>query len=158
MACLAPRYVRPSSAITGKGRCDIARPTKRTPEVEKRITDALAGGASRRLACEYAGISQETFSVWCKRYLDFLEAVTRAEAQCEMSAILSLRQGWMQSNDWRAGLEWLKRRRPKEWGDVTRHEIVNMVREMARATNGDEDAAVAEAEAYLKEMRRGARS
>src|SRR6187551_1185518 len=111
----------------------MARPTKYTPEVEKRITDALAGGASRRLAAEYGGIHEDTFQLWMRRYSDFSEAVTRAEAQCEMSAIMSLRAGWAQTGDWRAGLEWLKRRRPKEWGDVTRHEIVNMVREMAQA-------------------------
>jgi transposase-like protein len=136
----------------------MARPTKYSPEVEKRITDALAGGASRRLAAEYGGIHETTLIDWMHRYPNFASAVIRAEAQCEMSAVLSLRQGWMQSNDWRAGLEWLKRRRPKEWGDVTRHEIVNSVRELARASGADEDAAVAEAEAFLKEMRRGARS
>ncbi len=136
----------------------MARPTKRTPEVEKRIMDALAAGGSRRLACEYAGIDQKTLENWMKRYSDFFDAVIRAESQCEMSAILSLRAGWAQTGDWRAGLEWLKRRRPKDWGDVTRHEIVNMVREMAQAEGKDANAAVAEAEAYLKEMRRGARS
>lgn len=135
----------------------MARPSKRTPEREKRIMEALSAGASRKASAEYAGINEETLIAWMKRYLDFKSAVIEAESKVEVSAIVSVRKAWM-DGDWRAAIEWLKRRRSKEWGDVTRHEIVSMVREMARATNGDEDAAVAEAEAYLKDLRRGARS
>ncbi len=135
----------------------MARPSKRTPEVEKRIMDALAAGASRKTAAEYGGIDEVTLIRWMQRFENFASAVIRAETQCEVSAIISLRQGWM-AGDWRAGLEWLKRRRPKEWGDVTRVEIISSVRELARATGADEDAAVAEAMAYLKEVRGHARA
>src|SRR5215218_9410207 len=134
----------------------MARPTKYTPEREKRIIDALSGGVSRKAAAEYAGIDQDTLTSWMKRYSDFSAAVIRAESSCEVSAIVSLRQAWM-GGDWRAGLEWLKRRRHQEWGDIQRLEIVASVREMARAAGKDEDAAVAEAVQILKELR-GARN
>lgn len=135
----------------------MARPTKYSPETAKDVLDTLSLGCSRKAAAEAAGIDQDTLANWMRRYSDFSAAVLRTEAEVERSAVVSVRKAWM-AGDWKAAIEWLKRRRPKEWGDVTRHEIVNMVREMARATNGDEDAAVAEAESYLKEMRRGARS
>lgn len=129
------------------------RKTKRTPDVERKIIEALNAGTTRRAACAYAGIHQDTFYVWMNRHPEFADAVIRAEASCEVSAIISLRQGWM-SGDWRAAVEWLKRRQPQEWGDAARIEIVNSVRELARAAGADEDAAVAEAEAYLRETRR----
>ena len=134
----------------------MARPTKYTPEVEKRIVDALAGGVSRKAAAEYGGIDEVTLIRWMHRYASFASAVTRAESSVEVSAIVSVRQAWM-AGDWRAAIEWLKRRRSAEWGDVQRIEVINSVREMARMAGADEDAAVAEAEAYLQELRRGRR-
>jgi hypothetical protein len=140
----------------------MARPgpkTKYTPERVKRITDALTAGMSRGGACAYAGIDQDTLSNWMKRYSEFSVAVIEAEAACEFRATLTIRQAFS-NGDWKAALEWLKRRRSSDWGDVQRIEIVNAVREMARAEGKDEAAAIAEAEAYLRETRgyvRGAR-
>lgn len=130
----------------------MARPTKYGPESEKRIIEALSAGVSRKTASEYAGIDQDTLIRWMKRYTDFADAVRAAESKVEVSAVVSVRQAWM-AGDWRAAIEWLKRRRPKEWSETHRLEIVTTVREMARAAGQDEDAAVAEAEQILKELR-----
>jgi len=42
------------------------RPTKYNEETETRITQALRAGNTRRAACAYAGISQDTFANWLK--------------------------------------------------------------------------------------------
>lgn len=130
----------------------MARPSKRTPEIEKRIMEALSAGVSRKTASEYAGIDQTTLINWMKRYPDFSNAVIEAESKVEVSAVVSVRQAWM-AGDWRAAIEWLKRRRSKEWSETHRLEIIQSVRELARMTNRDEESAVAEAEAILKELR-----
>ena len=133
----------------------MARPSKRTPEVEKRIMEALSAGMSRRGASEYGGIDQSTLENWMKRYSDFSEAVVAAEAQCELRAVLTIRQAF--TDDWKAAAFWLERRRNKEWGRQVKVELINTVREMARAAGVDEDAAIAEVEQILRETR-GARS
>lgn len=137
----------------------MARPTKYGPEIEKRIIEALSAGASRRAAAQYAGIDETTLIHWMKRYSNFASAVIAAESRVEVSAIVAVRKAWM-DGDWRAAIEFLKRRRSSEWGETQRIEIIQSVREMARAANQDEEAAVAEAEQILREIRgsRNARS
>lgn len=134
----------------------MARPTKYTPAMVKKVLDALAAGVSRRAAAEYAGIDEKTLITWMQRYASFSSAVIEAETKVEVSAVVSIRQAWM-AGDWRAAVEWLKRRRSKDWSETHRLEIVSTVREMARAAGQDEEAAVAEAETILKELR-GARN
>ena len=134
----------------------MARPSKRTPEVEKRIMEALQAGTSRRGAAEYGGIDQTTLITWMQRFPDFANAVVAAEAQTELRAVLTIRQA-ITGGDWKAAAFWLERRRNKEWGRQVKVELINTVREMARAAGVDEDAAVAEVEQILKETR-GARA
>jgi transposase len=130
----------------------MARPSKYTPEMEKKIVEALTAGVSRKTAAEYAGIDEKTVINWMKRYSSFSSAVIAAETKVEVSATISLRQAWA-SGDWRAALAWLERRRHEDWGRKDRLEIIQSVRELARANGKDEEAAVAEAEAILKEIR-----
>lgn len=137
------------------------QPTKRTPEVETRLLEALNGGSTIRDACGYAGIHKDTFYEWKKQYSDFSDAVTRAESECAVrnGAILqkaangydtvevrttekiAYRERTLRHPDgtveeikepvpytevvttrgrefdWRASLEWLKRRRKEEWSE-----------------------------------------
>jgi len=96
------------------------RKTKRTPEVEKIITDALSLGLSVEDACAYARISRETFYVWCREFSDFSDAVTRAESLLIMRASARLQKEVnAPDGDWKAALEVLKRRRRNEWSDRT---------------------------------------
>src|SRR5262245_24838297 len=60
------------------------RPTKYTPERVQRIETALAAGATYRLACGYAGISEATFTRWRERYADFAELLARVEASAAL--------------------------------------------------------------------------
>jgi hypothetical protein len=86
------------------------------------------------------------------RFDSFASAVQNAEARAEVGHVLNIRQA-AQSGTWTASAWWLERRRHEDWGRKDRIEIINSVREMARAAGADEDAAVAEAEEYLKEIR-----
>lgn len=135
----------------------MARPTKYTPETVKKILDALSAGNTRGASSAYGGIDQKTFENWLKRYSDFSEQVKDAEARAEVGHVANIAQA-ARSGNWTASAWWLERRRHQDWGRKDKLEIISTVREMALAAGADADAAVAEAEAYLKDMRRGARS
>lgn len=128
------------------------RKTKYTADVTKRIMQALTAGMPRKGASEYGGVDQVTLERWMHKYVDFADAVIAAEASCELRAALTIRQAFV-DGDWKAAAFWLSRRRSQTWGETHRVEIINTVREMARAAGQDEDAAVAEAVAILKELR-----
>ena len=94
------------------------RKTKRTPEVEKRILDALRVGATREDAFGAAGISERTFYEWMEQFPQFSQSVVHAESACavRMSARI-YQEATAEKGDWKAALEYLKRRRRAEWGD-----------------------------------------
>jgi hypothetical protein len=93
----------------------MARPTKYTPEREKRILAALEAGCSRRLAAQCGGVDQDTLVGWMRRYSGFSDAVTRAECQAERAAVEAIHDA-AEAGDWRASVWWLERRRPESWG------------------------------------------
>ena len=94
----------------------MARPTKYNPEREKKIIDALKTGCSRRDAYEYGGIDKETFANWIVRYSAFSALVIEAESQAAVMHTANIAKA-AKEGDWKASLEWLKRRRRDEWGD-----------------------------------------
>jgi len=94
----------------------MARPTKYNAEREKKIIDALRTGCSRRDAYEYGGIDAQTFATWLKRYSDFSVLVQEAESQAAVMHTANITKA-AKDGDWKASLEWLKRRRRDEWGD-----------------------------------------
>ncbi len=93
----------------------MARPTKYTPDVVKRITQAIGMGATHRLACLYAGISEDTFANWQKRYSDFSEAIKEAEGKAVVGWLAKIEQA---ANDgaWQAAAWKTERRYPQEYG------------------------------------------
>jgi hypothetical protein len=63
------------------------------------------------------------------------------------------------TGQWGAATWWLERRRHEDWSQKrTVEHTITMVRELARATGHDEDAAVQAAQEILKEMRAAART
>lgn len=102
----------------------MARPSKLTPETQAVIVDAILHGATYQDAAESAGVWYNTFNEWMKRgadaksgiYYEFNEAVTRANAECAKNMVRVI-QSAAAKGDWKAALEWLKRRRRGEWGD-----------------------------------------
>lgn len=93
------------------------RGTKRTPEVEARIFDMVRNGASFKDAAEAAGIHEDTLHLWRRKYTDFSDAITRADAEC--AALMAATIVKAAPGDWRAAESWLKRRRRDEWSERT---------------------------------------
>jgi transposase len=128
------------------------RPSKRTPEREKRLLDAIRAGSTRKAACAYAGISDETLANWCRRSLDFLDALARAEAEYEVKCNAIISQA--AQTDARHAEWWLERRRPEEYGRKDRIDL-NVIRSeaerLARELGLDPAEVMAEAELILKD-------
>lgn len=101
----------------------MGRPTKLTPEASAQIIKALNAGATRMDAAASAGVHYTSFLNWMKRgessrkgdYFEFFNLVTASEASVRVSLANSIAiQG---KTDWRAAVEYLKRRDPANWGD-----------------------------------------
>lgn len=61
----------------------MARPTKYTPELVRRVRQYLADGLTVRDCCFGVGISEDTFCRWRREKPEFAELVQKAtEAQC----------------------------------------------------------------------------
>ena len=103
----------------------MARPSKLTPEAQAAIVDAILHGCTYKDAAEAAGIEYNTFNEWMKKgeqstsgkYREFNDAVSKANAQCAINFTRVI-QSKAALGDWKAALEWLKRRRRSEWGDA----------------------------------------
>jgi hypothetical protein len=137
----------------------MARPGpkgKYVSETVKKITEALGAGNTRGASSAYGGIDQSTFDRWMAKYAEFAAAVKDAEARAEVGHVANIAQA-ARSGNWTASAWWLERRRHQDWGRKDKIEIIQSVRELARAAGDDEDAAVAEAMRYLKEIRSGTR-
>jgi transposase len=91
------------------------RPTKYTPETAKKITDAIRVGATFRLACAYAGVSEDTFARWRERYADFADMLREAEGQGAVGWLAKIEKA-ANDGDWKAGAWKLERRYPQEYG------------------------------------------
>jgi hypothetical protein len=84
------------------------RKTKYTPETVTKIVNALSVGAYQKDACAVAGISDDTFANWCKRYSDFSDRVSRARAEGWIADLAVIRRAAI-DGDWRAAGDHLDR-------------------------------------------------
>lgn len=124
-----PRLSPPSKGNGRRKRAPlpVGRQTKLTPEVQKKIVDAVRAGAFLSVAARYAGVGPSTLMLWMERgrqvtsrkakdaiYLEFLEEVEAAEAQAEVAANLQWRAAW--AKDWHAAKDWLVGRHPDRYG------------------------------------------
>lgn len=119
------------------------------------ILRSLRAGNTRTAASACAGISRECFYNWLRSDVTFSDAVEKAEAEAEVSHVANVVKAAAEGN-WTASAWWLERRRYEDWGRKDRVELVNTVRELAKAnglTDEETESAVAEAERYVKEMR-----
>lgn len=108
----------------------MARPTKLTKKVEAAIVQSVRNGNYSEVAARAAGISPTTMRNWRARgeeggaknapYVRFLAALTRAEAEAEERAVKALGDAF--SEDWRAAVEYLKRKNPERWSATERLE------------------------------------
>lgn len=93
----------------------MARPTKYNPAIVKKITDAIRVGSTFGLACAYAGISEETFSQWRKRYPEFSEAIKEAEGGAAVKWLAQIDKA-AQDGAWQAAAWKLERKYPRDYG------------------------------------------
>lgn len=109
------------------------------------ILDAVRAGCPPSVACGYGGIARSTWHEWKRRgehhradgvdsvYSRFVTDIEQAEAESIAQATFVLRSGMV--TDWKAALEFLKRRCPHEWSDRVevhrRHEGAQVRAELA---------------------------
>jgi hypothetical protein len=102
----------------------MARPTKLTPETSQAILDALAIGATYKDAAEAAGVAYDTFNNWMQmgesaksgQFFEFFQSVRQAQADARLKYLSTIAKA-AKDGDWRAALEYLKRRDRANWGD-----------------------------------------
>src|SRR5436309_6286257 len=97
--CSAPRGARPGASLTRSrmsnvGKSKTGRKTKLSPDLQKRLLDAIAAGNYIHTACAAVGIGESTYFKWIERgragespYREFMEALTRAEQQAVVSLV-----------------------------------------------------------------------
>ena len=101
----------------------MPRKSKLTPEVQLRITQAIAMGATYRLAAAYGGISVDAFTSWMKKgesgrdeaYAAFYDAVRQAEGVAAVGWLAKIEQA-ANTGVWQAAAWKLERRYPQEYG------------------------------------------
>lgn len=98
------------------------RPSSLTPEVTKKLLDAIRMGNYYNAACAYAGINYDTFRRWMGKgeqaksgeFYEFFVLVGNSEHEAE-ARIVGL---WVKQipEDWHAAQAFLERRYPDRWG------------------------------------------
>ncbi len=110
--------------------CDrVARPTKLTSERRRQIIELVRDGNYVEVAARASGIAPSTLYEWKargeeggpgnERFVEFLESLTRAEAEAETAGVAAIRGAW--TKDWRSAIEYLARRYPRRWAKDRQH-------------------------------------
>jgi hypothetical protein len=99
----------------------MGRKTLLYSESKDRLLDAITKGLTINDACEYAGISEQTYYNWLnkdvssikneedkKKYLEFLESLKKAQSECQMYCLDFL----MKDKSWQSKAWVLERRFP----------------------------------------------
>lgn len=122
----------------------VGRPSKLTPVVSETLLALLRIGQFREVACRYAGIDPSTFYRWVTdprpRYVAFREAVEHAEAIAAVQIVANVVK--LSRTNARAGIWWLERRYPAEWGPHARREGVEETQPQAGLADGSKWTAV----------------
>lgn len=101
------------------------RPAKITqPGIQEKVLEALAFGATRRGACGWAGISEDSFARMLKKICGFAEQAKRAEHKAEARFVGFIARA-AHAGTWQAAAWWLDRRLPQDYGRVERHQITS---------------------------------
>ncbi len=101
----------------------MARQSKLTPETQKKIVDSIAEGNYLETAAAIGGVTYTTLNNWMKKgeqassgaYVEFLEAVKKAEAEAEALRVSRINRAGRAGN-WQADAWYLERRYPDRWG------------------------------------------
>lgn len=125
------------------------RPTKRTPERERAVIDAIARGATRRLAAAWAALSEDTLQRWQRDDAAFAARVAEAESEHALRLVAMIEQ--QAPRDWKAASFLLERRHRQDFGpsggDV---DVATALRALAEKAGLDGDGVVQLAGALLR--------
>jgi transposase len=109
------------------------RHPKLTEDVQAKILQAIATGATRRTAAAFAGIGERTLYTWLASdrspFRQFRQALLLAEANATILMIGAVRNA--ASTSWQAAAWWLERKYPDEWGKKDRIEFSELIRASA---------------------------
>ena len=175
------------------------RNTKLTKALQGKIVKHLKTGATVADVCRHVGITTTTYYNWIERgeqeepvFLEFLDAVTRAQGDAKVTAIATLRSAMtpykqtqqttetytetklnrkgepyeykrqterktvtLYAGDWRAAVEYLKRRAPDEWSEKHILELnlpPDLLKRFADAANAAGVSAGDALEAFVQEL------
>jgi hypothetical protein len=111
------------------------RPTVLTPDVQRRICDAIAAGNTRHDAAEYAGVGASTVRTWLAKgrrqhrgkFRAFLTAVKKAEADAVVRNVAIIQKAG--TTKWQAAAWWLERKRGEDWSQ-NKDEIHQLAKEV----------------------------
>lgn len=92
----------------------MARPTKRTPQREQAILNALRLGNTRTAAAAFAEVDRVSLWRWVESDAAFRNAVEKAEADAEFRFVSQVASA-AADGTWTAAAWWLERRRPNEY-------------------------------------------
>ncbi len=144
----APGWLKIAEKNLEPPRQRTGRLTTLTPELQQDLVTVIAVGNYYTTACAYVGLPESTFYSWLKRgeeellrlvkietetgktekpkkteliYLEFLEAIKKAEAGAEIAAVLTVKSAF--GKNWQAAMTFLERRCSDRWRRRERHEI-----------------------------------
>lgn len=132
----------------------MGRPSKLSPALTQAIAERIKAGNFPDVAAQCEGVGKSTFYAWMQRgeaesegpYRDFLESVTRAEAEFESATLQEVRSAVDQQGNAKNAAWLLERRNRDRWGqsiDVrVRNDAVDAV--LARLRSGLDPAAYAQ--------------
>ena len=81
------------SGISSQDMAKTGRPSKRTPEIEAKLTRALGNGLSRDSASKFAGIGRETLAQWAKKDVTFGARLAEIESDWELRMVEAATNG-----------------------------------------------------------------
>ena len=98
-------------------------PWKYTPEVDSKLQSAFANAFTVDEACDYAGISKETYYNWTEQIVGFLDRMDRAKRtpgmKSKKNVVNAINDGDLETSKW-----WLKNKHSAEFGGNNPNAIV----------------------------------
>ena len=105
-------------------------------EAREHYLELLALGNGRKVAANLCGLEENALRWLMRADEEFEREVEHAEAEAEAFFVGQLRADAEQSSvgrRWVSSVEWLKRRRASDWGDIQRLEVVQQLELLKKA-------------------------